>query len=305
MHDDDYTDQQATVNRYFYLHDRLGSVRMLIDNTAAVKNTYTYNPYGEDITSECTPDAAAVDNPWKYTGQYHDKEIDQYHLRARQYDPHIARFTGRDPINGDFKEPMTLHAYLYCLNDPLNRTDLSGEFSLTELAYTTAISATLGGIIGQSYGIYNGESGIMTSSGWKGMAIGAGVGALAYSGAWAVTSLYTWLTGGDPYGGLQHAEEWGIDTYNNLKSAMPTGTGLEKHHIIEQRLASVVGQKAGDMLSVVVSPEEHRVFTNAWRKAIEYGTDYGTLTKDFVWERAQEIYADYPALLARIEPLFN
>lgn len=52
MHDGDYT--AATVNRYFYLHDRLGSVRMVIDQAAVTQNTYTYNPFGEDISSECT-----------------------------------------------------------------------------------------------------------------------------------------------------------------------------------------------------------------------------------------------------------
>ena len=61
-----------------------------------------------------------------FTGQYFDSEIDEYYLRARQYDPHIARFTARDPIFGQFEEPLTLHAYLYCGNDPLNYVDPSG-----------------------------------------------------------------------------------------------------------------------------------------------------------------------------------
>ena len=34
-------------DRYFYLHDRLGSVRELIDSTGAVVRLYTYNPFGE------------------------------------------------------------------------------------------------------------------------------------------------------------------------------------------------------------------------------------------------------------------
>ena len=81
---------------------------MVINQSAQTENTYTYNPFGQDIET-----TGSLDNPWKYTGQYHDKEIDQYYLSARQYDPQTARFTGRDPITGDFKEPMTLHAYLY------------------------------------------------------------------------------------------------------------------------------------------------------------------------------------------------
>jgi hypothetical protein len=39
------------------------------------------------------------------------------------------RFTSRDPVKGKQKEPLTLHKYLYCLNDPINRVDLSGKTS--------------------------------------------------------------------------------------------------------------------------------------------------------------------------------
>ncbi len=45
------------------------------------------------------------------------------------YDAQIGRFTTRDPIEGYYKEPRTLHRYIYCLNDPINLTDPSGEMS--------------------------------------------------------------------------------------------------------------------------------------------------------------------------------
>lgn len=41
QHDGDYT-----ASRYFYLHDRLGSVRQVIDSSASVVNCYTYDPCG-------------------------------------------------------------------------------------------------------------------------------------------------------------------------------------------------------------------------------------------------------------------
>jgi len=42
----------ATSNKYFYLHDRLGSVREVIDSAGSVKNFYTYNPFGEVFATE-------------------------------------------------------------------------------------------------------------------------------------------------------------------------------------------------------------------------------------------------------------
>ena len=115
-------------DNYFHLHDRLGSVRQVIDTSGNVKNRYIYEPFGELYDNEADFEET-IDNSFKFTGQYLDSEIDQYYLRARQYYPHIGRSTTRDPILGSFREPMTLHVYLYCLNDPVNRVDPSGEFT--------------------------------------------------------------------------------------------------------------------------------------------------------------------------------
>ena len=109
-----------TAGRYFYLHDRLGSVRLIIDSSANVKNRYTYKPFGLVHSAETEED---VNNPFGFTGQWYDAEIGEYFLRARMYDPHINRFTGRDPVFGEFEQPLTLHKYLYCLNDPINGMD--------------------------------------------------------------------------------------------------------------------------------------------------------------------------------------
>ena len=67
---------------------------------------------------------------FRFTGQYYDSEIGQYYLRARQYEPHLGRFVSRDPVLGEFAEPLTLHKYLYCVNNPLNLIDPRGEWSL-------------------------------------------------------------------------------------------------------------------------------------------------------------------------------
>ncbi|MBN1391627.1 MAG: RHS repeat-associated core domain-containing protein, partial [Sedimentisphaerales bacterium] len=112
---------------YFYLHDRLGSVRLIVDTSGVVKNCYTYNPFGELFASETTEN---VLNPFKFSGQFFDNEIGQYHLRARQYDPYLSRFTSRDPADGKFEEPLTLHVYLYCTNNPINLIDPWGLISI-------------------------------------------------------------------------------------------------------------------------------------------------------------------------------
>jgi len=98
---------------------------MRVNAVGDVNNSYTYNPFGQDLsTADCNEN---VYNPFKFTGQWWDSEIGQYYLRARMYDPHIGRFTSRDPVAGKFKEPISLHRYLYCLNDSINHTDPTGR----------------------------------------------------------------------------------------------------------------------------------------------------------------------------------
>ncbi|MBL7152177.1 MAG: RHS repeat-associated core domain-containing protein [Phycisphaerae bacterium] len=113
---------------YFYLHDRLGSVRLVIGDSGDVVNYYTYEPFGQVIDSSDGPPVTS--DGFLFTGQYFDAEIEEYYLRARQYNPQIARFTARDPVKGRFREPLTLDKCLYCGNDPINWADPSGETAL-------------------------------------------------------------------------------------------------------------------------------------------------------------------------------
>jgi len=154
-------DGPHTAAKYFYLHDRLGSVRQVIDTSGNVKNCYTYQPFGELFAMETTEN---VPNPFKFTGQYYDSEISEYYLRARQYDPHIGRFTSRDPIKGKYKEPLTLHQYLYCLNDPMNMIDPSGELSAASLVEPTmaGYSVHYAAIGFAAYGVATGNQRFLT-----------------------------------------------------------------------------------------------------------------------------------------------
>ena len=127
-------DGDITATRYSYLHDRLGSVRLLLDPNASVVNRYTYNPYGQRLTTETEE---TVSNPFQFTGQFYDSNLQQTHNRARQYATALARFTARDPFMGNLNDPVTVHAYLYCLNNPVSVTDPTGEVVITDLMSTT------------------------------------------------------------------------------------------------------------------------------------------------------------------------
>jgi hypothetical protein len=46
--------------------------------SVSVANAYTYTPFGGFYEGQCVEN---IDNPFKFTSQWHDAEIDQYDLR--------------------------------------------------------------------------------------------------------------------------------------------------------------------------------------------------------------------------------
>ncbi|MFZ2098579.1 MAG: polymorphic toxin type 44 domain-containing protein [Anaerolineales bacterium] len=105
----------------YYLSDGLGSVRQLTDNTGAVTMAKGYEPYGEVLNS-----SGGASTSYGYTNEYTSQGL--IYLRARYYNPSIARFMTRDTWGGDKKEPMSYNGWLYVYANPVNLTDPSGMF---------------------------------------------------------------------------------------------------------------------------------------------------------------------------------
>jgi RHS repeat-associated protein len=188
---------------YFYVHDRLGSVRMVVDDTGAAVCSYTYRPYGAFYDGECV-ETSGVDNPWTFTGQYYDAEIEQYYLRARQYDPAMMRFTSRDPVRGKYQEPLTLHKYLYSMNDPMDRIDPDGKMAVIAARLISgAVGAAIAGGVAYATGQDRIAIGAAIMSGFIGgfslnMWVSAGMGGLS-------AGFTTWMEGGGAREILQNA----------------------------------------------------------------------------------------------------
>ena len=103
-----------------YHADRLGSVRVLTDDTGTVTDTYRYYESGLPTAS-----SGSSDQPFRFTGEPTDPTGLSY-LRARYYDPTLGRFLARDTWAGNPQECQTLNRYAYALNDPTTRVDPSG-----------------------------------------------------------------------------------------------------------------------------------------------------------------------------------
>ncbi|HPR93722.1 MAG TPA: RHS repeat-associated core domain-containing protein, partial [Syntrophomonadaceae bacterium] len=99
----------------YYLYNNHGDVIQLTDKQGTVTTSYLYDAFG--IEQEPQPNDP---NPFRYCGEYLDKESGNVYLRARYYDPETGRFISEDPIRDG------LNWYVYCNNDPVNYFDPRG-----------------------------------------------------------------------------------------------------------------------------------------------------------------------------------
>ena len=107
---------------YHYVSDEIGSTTHIVDEDGLVLNHYTYDAWGNLTAQE-----EAVPNRFKFTGQQLDPVTQQYYLRARFYNPVIARFTQEDTYRGD-----GLNLYAYCANRPTYYIDPTGHWCDTK-----------------------------------------------------------------------------------------------------------------------------------------------------------------------------
>jgi RHS repeat-associated protein len=300
--DDVISQHSASVGAEHLLYDGHGSTRQLTDNdgTNVVVDSFGYDAYGVLLGGNPTRSSPAATS-LLYTGEYYDNDMMQYNLRARWYDTLNGRFNQLDPYAGNIQDPQSLHKYLYAHCDPVNNIDPSGlmEFSLQCMFMAAVITGLFVGLI---VGV---TTGIVEKSVQKGLNafvrwfwVGFAAGLIVYAGIWFIHTLWVFLTGGLIYGNLQYADRFGIRPYSELTRILKGNElGLQAHHIIPERFASLLNMSSGDMFAVAAKyPEEHQTFTNMWRTLIPYGLGTANATKQVVWEAAQQIYAEYPAL---------
>lgn len=106
----------------YYQFNGHGDVVGLVDDTGQVLNQYTYDIWGGPLTTEET-----VPNVLLYAGEYWDDTVGLQYLRARWYDPGMARFIGEDTYEGELNDPLSLNLYSYVSNNPLKYVDPSGN----------------------------------------------------------------------------------------------------------------------------------------------------------------------------------
>ena len=130
---------------YYYLVNAQGDVAAILDSSGTMVAFYDYDAWGNCTVYNSSakvltdPTSIANLNPLRYRGYYYDAETGFYYLQSRYYDPAICRFINADTFaTTDANGFLSANMFAYCENNPIMRTDESGEL----------FAEIVGGIIG-------------------------------------------------------------------------------------------------------------------------------------------------------------
>jgi RHS repeat-associated protein len=146
--------------RKHLLYDGHGSTRQVMYHSGSIADTYSYDGYGVMLGGNPTG-IPSIGTNLLYAGEYFDTNLQHYNLRARWYDPLNGRFNQLDPYAGNNEDPQSLHKYLYCHANPVNRIDPLGTFSMagTLTVISTIMSVMSKVMTGLTVAVYGYRSG--------------------------------------------------------------------------------------------------------------------------------------------------
>ncbi len=113
-------------HEYFHTNHQGSVIAMSGDTGALAEGPFLYDPYGNCLKGATACSAVAGSEPFKFTGRRLDPETGCYYYRARYYcadDKRGGRFLQTDPVG----YTADLNLYTYVGNDPIDRTDPTGN----------------------------------------------------------------------------------------------------------------------------------------------------------------------------------
>ena len=118
--------------QYYFVKNLQGDVIQIRSIYGTVVVEYTYDAWGNVLSiTGMYADTLGVNNPIRYRGYYQDFETGFYYLQSRYYDPAVRRFINADGYMSTGQGMLGNNMYAYCLNNPVNNIDSSGEIALT------------------------------------------------------------------------------------------------------------------------------------------------------------------------------
>ena len=112
---------------YTYVKNQQGDIMAVLDCEGSEAATYTYDAWGNILTTGGYDADVTARNPLRYRGYYYDSETGLYYLKSRYYDPAIGRFICADQYATTYNSAIGANMFAYGLNNPVSFADTEGE----------------------------------------------------------------------------------------------------------------------------------------------------------------------------------
>ena len=308
----------TTQQKYYYIFNAQGDVIGIVDSTGTKVVEYTYGAWG-DILSVTGTLASTIGqlNPIRYRGYYYDAETGFYYVSSRYYDPEIGRWINADnQIAGVGGEVLGYNMFAYCMNNPVNMSDPTGNWpSWSNLLKGSAWLAV--GITAVCVGVSVLTCGVAAPAMVAVAAVTVGAGALtAVNGAAEIGEAFTGynVVRDTVFSGNQKA----YDAYANttaavaevgtavcggwLKSKTPTSTSrcstgrTEPANLREQLAMEQVksNPSAGTQLTRITLNDPRWPSSEGWVKMQQIvPTSQGDINIHYVYNQTLKIFDDF------------
>ncbi|MBQ1735944.1 MAG: DNRLRE domain-containing protein [Firmicutes bacterium] len=146
------------IDIYYYIKNAEGDILGIVDTgNGDVVATYSYDDWGVPTVTNYGNSTIGDINPFRYRGYYYDSETGLYYVCHRYYDPSIGRWISPDSVISGVGGSLTgYNLFTYCGNDPINRSDSTGN-------WPRKITKTIGNIAFWIGKVFNSRTAMMVA----------------------------------------------------------------------------------------------------------------------------------------------
>ncbi|MBR0137652.1 MAG: hypothetical protein IJM15_04515, partial [Erysipelotrichaceae bacterium] len=145
-------------NRYIYVKDGTEDIVGIIDSSGSLVARYDYDGFGNCRVTNLTDGKIGTINPFRYRSYYHDNDSGLEYLNSRYYDRRTGRFISPDDVEylGAGGKVLSYNLFTYCENNPVNKEDKDGHYSLSNIAFWFGfiIGYLIGRDVARKIGVY-------------------------------------------------------------------------------------------------------------------------------------------------------
>src|SRR5208282_811476 len=100
-------------------------------------DSYDYDAFGN-----LTNSTGSTPNVYLFAGEQYDPALNLYYNRARYLNTTTGRFWSMDTAEGNNRDPLSLHKYLYAEGNPVDHVDPSGH-EIDEVLFAVAVAVVV------------------------------------------------------------------------------------------------------------------------------------------------------------------